>query len=249
LSIKIDVVIVPAEIPEQGFSGKAVAIIDVLRASTSMVAALEAGAKEIIPLASIEEATRLAETMGRETVVLCGERDGNKINGFDLGNSPLEFTPESVKGKSLLMSTTNGTVAVARAKGAALITVACMTNANAAVAALAQASAEIILLCSGKQGRASLEDLLCAGYMAKLLNEQHPDATLNDGARMARTVYEKHKAHLFKAVKEGEHGSYLAGLGFGPDIKYAAQTDTSGIVPVMKDGRMVANLAGDGQPA
>ncbi|MDO9027030.1 MAG: 2-phosphosulfolactate phosphatase, partial [bacterium] len=90
--------------PEQGLAGKMVVVIDVLRASTSMVAALEAGAKEIIPLASIEEATRLAETMGREIVVLCGERDGNKINGFDLGNSPLEFTPENVKGKSLLMA-------------------------------------------------------------------------------------------------------------------------------------------------
>jgi phosphosulfolactate phosphohydrolase-like enzyme len=141
LSIKIDVVIVPAELPEQGLAGKTVAVIDVLRASTSMVAALEAGAKEIIPLASIEEATRLAETMGRDTVVLCGERDGNKINGFDLGNSPLEFTPENVKGKSLLMATTNGTVAVARAKGAALIAVGCLINAKALVPVLTEAQA------------------------------------------------------------------------------------------------------------
>ena len=244
MSIKIDVIIVPAELPEQGFAGKAVAVIDVLRASTSMVAALEAGAKEIIPLAGIEEATKLAETMGRETVVLCGERDGNKINGFDLGNSPLEFTPENVRGKSLLMATTNGTVAVARAKGAALITVACLINAKAVVPVLAQASAEIVLLCSGKQGRASLEDVLCAGYLAKLFSDQYPDAVFNDGARMARTVYEKHKGHLHKSVKEGDHGSYLAGLGFGSDIKFAVQTDTSSIVPVMKDGRMVVSEAG-----
>jgi 2-phosphosulfolactate phosphatase len=247
VNIKIDVVIVPAELPEQGFAGKAVAVIDVLRASTSMVAALEAGAKEIIPLASIEEATRLAETMGRETVVLCGERDGNKINGFDLGNSPLEFTPENVKGKSLLMATTNGTVAVARAKGAALLTVACMNNANSAISALAQTSAEIVLLCSGKQGRASLEDVLCAGYMVKLLNDQQPDAVFSDGASIARTVYEKHKGHLLKSVKESEHGSYLASLGFGPDIKFAAQPDTSSTVPVMRDGRMVINEAGAAQ--
>jgi len=245
LSIKIDVVIVPAELPEQGLAGKTVAVIDVLRASTSMVAALEAGAKEIIPLASIEEATRLAETMGRETVVLCGERDGNKINGFDLGNSPLEFTPENVKGKSLLMATTNGTVAVARAKGAALIAVGCLINAKALVPVLTEAQAEIVLLCSGKQGRVSLEDLLCAGYLTKLIKDQSPEAEINDSARVARDIYEKHKGHLTKAVRESDHGSYLAGLGYLTDIEYATQPDASSTVPVMKDGRIVSCQAGD----
>jgi 2-phosphosulfolactate phosphatase len=241
LNIKIDVIIVPAEMPEQGFAGKAVAVIDVLRASTSMVAALEAGAKEIIPLSSIEEATKLAETMGRETVVLCGERDGNKINGFDLGNSPLEFTPENVKGKSLLMATTNGTVAVARAKGAALIAVGCLLNAKALVPVLTEAQTDIILLCSGKQGRVSLEDLLCSGYLTKLIKDQSPEAEINDGARVARDIYEKHKGHLTKAVKEGDHGSYLAGLGYLTDLEYATQPDVSDTVPVMKDGRIVVN--------
>ena len=241
MSINIDVVMVPAEMPEQGFAGKAVAVIDVLRASTSIVAALEAGAKEIIPLASIEEATRLAETMGRETVVLCGERDGNKINGFDLGNSPLEFTPENVKGKSLLMATTNGTVAVARAKGAALITVGCLINAKALVPVLTEAPVDIILLCSGKQGRASLEDLLCAGYLTRLVKDQCPEAELNDGARVARDIYEKHKGHLTKAVKESAHGSYLADLGYLTDIEYSTQPDSSNTVPVMKDGRIIVN--------
>ncbi|MBI4725985.1 2-phosphosulfolactate phosphatase [candidate division TA06 bacterium] len=239
MSIRIDVAVIPAEMPEQGFAGKAVAVIDVLRASTSMVAALEAGAKEIIPLASIEETTRLAETMGRETVVLCGERDGNKINGFDLGNSPLEFTPEKVKGKSLLMATTNGTVAVARAKGASLIAVGCLINAKALVPVLTGASAEIVLLCSGKQGRVSLEDLLCAGYLTKLIKDQSPDAELNDGARVARDIYEKHKGRLTRAVRESDHGSYLAGLGYLTDIEYATQPDASSTVPVMKDGRIV----------
>ena len=241
MNIKIDVVIVPAELPEQGFAGKAVAVIDVLRASTSMVAALEAGAKEIIPLSSIEEATKLAETMGRETVVLCGEREGSRINGFDLGNSPLEFTPENVKGKSLLMATTNGTVAVARAKGAALIAVGCLINAKSLIPVLSESSTDIILLCSGKQGRVSLEDLLCAGYLVKLLTEQSPDAVFNDGARVAREIYEKHKGHLTKAVKESDHGSYLAGLGYLTDIEYATQPDSSTTVPVMKDGRVVVN--------
>lgn len=240
MSIKIDVAIIPAELPEQGFAGKAVAVIDVLRASTSMVAALEAGAKEIIPLASIEEATRLAEIMGRETVVLCGERDGNKINGFDLGNSPLEFTPENVKGKSLLMSTTNGTVAVSRARGAALIAVGSLINARALTPVLTEASPEIVLLCSGKLGRVSLEDLLCAGYIAKLIKEQYSDAELNDSVRVARDIYERHKGHLTKAVKESDHGSYLAGLGYMTDIDYATHPDTSAIIPVMKDGRIVA---------
>ncbi len=239
MSIKIDVAIIPAELPEQWFSGKAAVVIDVLRASTSMVAALEAGAKEIIPLSSIEEATKLAETMGRETVILCGERDGNKINGFDLGNSPLEFTPENVKGKSLLMATTNGTVAVARAKGAALIAVGCLINAKALIPMLIKSSDEIVLLCSGKLGRVSMEDLLCAGYLTKLIKDQCPKAVFNDSARVARDVYEKHKGHLTKAVKGSDHGSYLSGLGYLTDIEYATQPDSSTIVPVMRDGRIV----------
>jgi 2-phosphosulfolactate phosphatase len=237
--LRLEVFLIPSELPESGLTGRAVAVIDVLRASSSIIAALEAGAKEVIPLASIEEATKLAETMGRETVILCGEREGNKINGFDLGNSPLEFTPEAVKGKSLLMSTTNGTVAVARAKGAALLAIAGFVNAGAAARLLASQNCDMALICSGKLGRASLEDILCAGCLVKLLSEQNGELELNDGARLSRDLYDKHKSRLPKVIKNSDHGAYLASLGYQADIEYSARIDGSQEAPIFKEGRIV----------
>ncbi len=237
--MRLEVFLLPSEMPESGLAGRAVAVIDVLRASTSIIAALEAGAKEVIPLASIEEATKLAESMGRETVILCGEREGNKINGFDLGNSPLEFTAEAVKGKSLLMSTTNGTVAVARAKGAALLAIASFINAGVAAGLMAAQGCDVALICSGKLGRASLEDILCAGCIAKFMSDGNEALELNDGAKLARDLYDKHKSKLHKVIKGSEHGSYLAGLGYLADIEYSANLDIVKAVPVFKEGRII----------
>lgn len=237
--MQIDVILTPSELNDINLSGRWATVIDVLRATTTMVTALDAGCRDIIPCPSVEEATRLAETLGRENVILCGEREGNKINGFDLGNSPLEFTELSVKNKTLLMSTTNGTSVISRAKPAAALSIAGFLNAGAVAGFLASTGGDILLICSGKLGRFSLEDMLCAGLLAGLVWEGNPEAILTDGARMAVSLYKKEGKFLLKAFKQSQHGEYLVSLGYLEDLKYASQLDISKTVPVFKDGRIM----------
>jgi len=237
--VQIDVILTPSELNDINLSGRSVAVIDVLRATTTMITALDAGCRDIIPCPSVEEATRLADTLGRDNVILCGERDGNKINGFDLGNSPLEFTEAAVKNKTLLMSTTNGTTVISRAKPAATLCVAGFLNAGAAAGFLAAPASDVLLICSGKLGRFSAEDMLCAGLLTGSIWEGNPEAILTDSARMAVSLYKKEGKSLLKAFKQSQHGSYLASLGYMDDLKYSSQLDISKTVPVFKEGRIV----------
>lgn len=236
--MRCDVILVPSELPENALAGRAVAVVDILRASTTIVAALDAGARDVVPTASVDEATKLAETLGREHIVLCGERDGMKINGFDRGNSPSEFTPEAVKGKTLVMATTNGTMMLNRVKPSSLVCVACINNARAAAAALIAVNQDIILACSGKLGRFSLEDAAGAGLIVSQVAELAPGAGLSDGAVMALTLYQKYKKNLVRALKAGEHGRYLKGLGFAADLEYAARENITETVPTLREGRI-----------
>ncbi len=237
--MQIDVIFTPCEMAEISLAGRGAAVIDVLRSTTSMVAALEAGCRDIIPCPGVQEATKLAETLGRENVVLCGERDGNKINGFDLGNSPLEFTEKAVKDKTLLMSTTNGTVVISRAKPAAPLVAAAFVNAGAAAGYLAASGGDVVLICSGKLGRCAAEDVLCAGLLVARLGEAVPGAVLTDGARMAATMYKKEQRALLRSLRTSQHGQYLVSLGYQDDLKYACQLDISKTVPLWREGRMV----------
>ncbi|MDI6739239.1 MAG: 2-phosphosulfolactate phosphatase [Candidatus Edwardsbacteria bacterium] len=237
--MQCDVVLVPAELAENALAGRAVAVIDVLRASTSIVAALDAGARDVVPTASVEEATKLAETLGREHIVLCGERDGMKINGFDLGNSPLEFTEAAVKNKTLVMATTNGTASLSRAKPSALVCAACINNASAAAQTLVAAGQDITLVCSGKLGRFALEDAAGAGMIVSHIAELCPNVILTDSAAVSLILYQKYKKNLVRALKAGEHGQYLKSLGFAADLEYAARESVTATVPVLKDGRIV----------
>lgn len=237
--MQVDVILTPSELSEINLAGKSAAVIDVLRASTTMVSALDAGCKDIIPCSSVEEATRLAETLGRENIVLCGERDGNKINGFDLGNSPSEFTESAVKGKTLLMSTTNGTIVISKTKSASSLAIASFLNAQAIADHLISLDSDINLICSGKLGRFSLEDMLCAGFLAGVVSNKYPQLVLTDASKMAVALYKKESKSLLKVFKQSQHGSYLISLGYLEDVKYASQLDITRTVPVYKDGRII----------
>ena len=234
-----DVILVPSELGDNALAGRSVAVVDVLRATTSIVAACDAGAKDVVPIASVEEATKLAETLGREHIVLCGERDGQRINGFDLGNSPLEFTEGVVKGKTLVMATTNGTPMFNRVKPSSFVCVACINNAQAASQVLAKSGADVTVICSGKLGRFSLEDAVGAGMLVSCLSEIMPDAALTDGALNALLLYRKFCKNLPRAMKAGEHGQYLASLGYKADLEYAARENITATVPLLREGRIV----------
>jgi 2-phosphosulfolactate phosphatase len=237
--MKLDVYLTPGEVASPETAERTVVIIDVLRASSSIVEALASGAKTIFPVSSIEEALRLANTLGREEVLLCGERKCLPIEGFDLGNSPSAFTPERVAGKTLVMSTTNGTAVMALSVGAARVMVASLLNLSAVVEELARAEADPVLICSGRERHFGLEDAVCAGEIAARLMEARPgEWQLNDGAVAAVALSREFTAGegLFRRTAAGRA---IADAGLAEDLAFCARVDRHSVVPVLQDRQIL----------
>ncbi|MCG6955620.1 MAG: 2-phosphosulfolactate phosphatase [Gemmatimonadetes bacterium] len=219
-----------------------VVVIDAVRATTSMVEALANGARGIFPTASTEEAVKLAVSLGRDDTLLCGERKGVKIEGFDLGNSPGEFTAEVVAGKRLVMSTTNGTGAFAAAQEAPRLVACAFTNLSAVATALAanDGTEHLVVLCAGRQGRFALEDALCAGHLLrKVLDQGGPEADLNDGARAALTLAGALEPTL-DFLQGTAAGRALEEIDLADDLVVCAELDRHAVVPEMMDQALTA---------
>jgi 2-phosphosulfolactate phosphatase len=235
--MRLDVFMTPAEAIPAEVAGRTVVVIDVLRASSSIVEAMASGARTIFPVASIEEAIRLANTLGRDQVLLCGERRSLTIEGFDLGNSPGEFTPARVAGKTLVMTTTNGTSSMAAAGGASRVIVGSLLNLSAVVADLVSSGAEPVFLCSGREGRFGLDDAVTAGTMIAALQDALPDAewTMNDGARAALALGRAWSGDLLALFADTAAGRQLADAGLEADLAFCAQTDLRDVLPLFHD--------------
>ena len=215
-----------------------VVVVDVLRATSTIVEAMAAGARTIYPVGGTEEALRLATSLGREDTLLCGERRGYKIEGFDLGNSPPEFTPERVAGKRLVMSTTNGTRAFQATVGAGRVIAASLLNLDATARSVASAD-QLVILCAGREGQFSLEDALCAGLILETVAREREEGEEegDDAARAARALARSIRpdAALLKSVAGGRA---LVEIGLEADIEHCARRDLHAIVPEMQD-RMI----------
>lgn len=235
--MRLDVILSPAEPWSAGAAGTAV-VIDVLRASSTILEALVNGARGVIPVAGVDQAVRIADEIGRETALLCGERGGAAIAGFELGNSPPEFTPARVKGRTLVMSTTNGTAALIAARGAQRCIVAALRNAHAVAAALAAADADAVLVCAGREGRFALEDALCAGIVARGVVDAGKVVELGDGARAALRLAGRQGRRLDRVLARTEAGRQLRSIGKGRDVTFCARLDVHDRVPVVREGRV-----------
>lgn len=222
------------------FDKKTVVVIDVLRSSTSICTMLRAGAKGVIPTGGPGEAGELWGKLGQENTVLAGERESTKIENFQLGNSPLEFTREAVSGKNVILCTTNGTGVFARVAKAGYIISGALVNVSEVAAAVAQAGNDAVIVCAGHEGGFSIEDTLCGGMVIDLLKSvHHCEVQLNDPASLALLLYEANRSHLKEAIARGEHGRGLTEKGFGRDVEIAAEVDSRPVLPVMRDGRLV----------
>lgn len=233
--MKLHVFLTPGEVVPGEVAGRVAVVLDVLRATSTIVEALDAGAKAIYPVASIEDALRLANNLGRGGVLLCGERRCLPIEGFDLGNSPREFTPERVSGKTLVMTTTNGTHAMTLASGASRVLIGSLMNLDAIVDELAAAEAEPVFICAGRERFFALEDAVCAGAMAERLMEIRPgDWALNDGAMAAIALAQRFGTgeDFFATVAAGK---LLLSAGLGEDLAVCAQKNRHALVPVLHE--------------
>jgi len=233
--MRVDVFLTPGEVVPGEVAGRTVVVLDVLRATSTIVEALSAGAKSIYPVASIDDALRLANNIGRGEVLLCGERRCVPIEGFDLGNSPREFTSDRVAGKTLVMTTTNGTHAMTLAAGAARILMGSVMNLDAVVEDLAASGADPVFICAGRERFFAMEDAVCAGAMAARLMEVVPgDWDLNDGARAAVALAERFGtgADLFASIGAGK---LLLDVGLEGDLAICAERNRHALVPVLHD--------------
>ncbi|HJT32167.1 MAG TPA: 2-phosphosulfolactate phosphatase [Pirellulales bacterium] len=223
-------------------AGGVVVVIDVLRASTVIVHALAAGAREVVPCLEIEDARRVAAGLPSGQVVLGGERGGLPIEGFDLGNSPEEYTPEKVADKTVVFTTTNGTRAMQRCRQAKRVLIGAFVNARAVIEALT-GEEQIHLLCAGTRGEITREDVLLAGLLAERiyagLDEAQP-AEINDQLLMARQCFRASvmpgvaddiEERLRRELRRTQGGRNLLALGLDRDIDDAARVDRFSIVP------------------
>lgn len=233
--MKIDVHFeLAAPLPE--LTDSTVVVIDVLRATSSVVEALVNGAQGVYPAPSTEEAMKLASSLGREDTILCGEARGRKIEGFDLGNSPREFTAETVAGKRLVMSTTNGTRAFFLVEDAARVLICSFMNLSAVAKVAMEAESEsLIIVCAGREGLFSLDDAVCAGALVqRIRTAAGVDIALNDAAmaavEMALTF--RVNAHFLASTATGRR---LIEIGFREDLAICAEIDRHSVVPEMDD--------------
>ncbi len=221
--------------------GVKAAFIDILRAGTSILAALNAGAREIVPVESPEDAKELKERLSRTSpagpVLLGGERGGRRLQGFDLGNSPLEYEESKLQGATIIMTTTNGTHTLKALSGVGLVLVAAFGNLNAAAERLSREEGPYLLACSGREGAFCLEDALCAGMvLEKLLKVRGEPRLLSDSARATLFLAREHGSRVEGALRSSLWGNLLHGMGFGDDVSLCARLNWTDAVPRLEGG-------------
>jgi 2-phosphosulfolactate phosphatase len=232
--VRIDVVPMAESVDPRALSGSVALVIDVLRASTSMVAALSHGCAGIVPVAEPEDARRRAADLPAGTVLLVGERSGEPIAGFDLGNSPLELADPRVRGKTVVMTTSNGTRALLAVRSAAAVAVAALVNLGAAAAWAVGHRRAVLLVCAGERGALSLEDHACAGLLVERLRRDEPKAILSATATTAADVGRTYDKDVSRLAADSPWARHLARRGRGADVAACLALDTSPIVPVYR---------------
>lgn len=215
-------------------------VIDVLRATTTIATALDAGAEAVQAFSNIEELMRQSELWAADKRLRAGERGGVTVDGFDLGNSPLACTPEVVQDKRLFLTTTNGTRALQRVAQAPCVITAAQINRQAAVNYILEKQPDTVwMVGSGWQGDYSVEDTACAGAIAQSIWQQRDvplvDLIGNDEVIGAIALYEQWQDNLLTVFRQCSHGQRLLKLDGDEDLKYCSQTDTLDILPIQKE--------------
>lgn len=236
--MKIDVIISANHIDEESLKGKVAVVIDMLRATSVITTAITNGAKKVIPVVSVEKAFEKAEELKArgEEVLLGGERNALKIEGFDFSNSPLEFKKDIVDGKNVIMTTTNGTRALNLCCKADKVIVASILNGQAVAEYLKDEKKEIVFVNSGTNGEFSSDDFICAGYMISELSKLC-EVELTDIAKTAKYVYDNNE-DITSFIKDAKHYHILKNLGLESDLDYCVTKDITDLVLEFKNGEI-----------
>lgn len=238
MSAQLDVAFLPSIVQPEKLTARVVVAIDILRATTTIINALHGGAQCVIPCPSIMAARKLHERMG-DGSVLGGERGGKKVTGFHCGNSPREYTAAAIQGKSLILATTNGTIALERCRLANAVLIGGFVNMGA-IAQRILNEPKITLLCSGTEGQITSEDILFAGALTELMLSLNAKLEIKDAALVSLGHWQsiQHQVRnenkqLADFMRTARGGKNLVRIGLDEDIVFSSQIDTIPIVPVL----------------
>jgi 2-phosphosulfolactate phosphatase len=238
--MKIDAFFTPLGVTPGELAGRGVVVIDVLRATTTIITALANGAKAVIPAATSEEAVRLASNLEKDGVLLAGERKSLKIEGFALGNSPREMTAAAVGGKTIVLATTNGTPALVAAQGGDPVLVGAPANFKALAARardVLAARGDLVIVCAGRDKQFAIEDAYTAGRLIKALKKGARRLELNDAAAGALALSDA-LAGWKDALEGSAAARQLAEVDLAEDVRFAAKPDRFSVVPRFADRRI-----------
>jgi 2-phosphosulfolactate phosphatase len=240
--MRIDVAFTPAALSPASVHGRTVFVVDILRATTVMCAALSHGAKAMIPVASTEEALKLAETIGRTDVLLAGERNCLRIPGFHLGNSPLEMSESAVRGKTIIVTTSNGTRALLVCQGAAYVYPAAAANLTLAAERAHDAiegGQNVLVVCAGRGEAFALDDAYCAGRLvAAVLGDRSSRRGLNDAAVASLDLVRRYGGGWERPLARSRGGRELIKLGLRADVQDAARLDAYPVLAQFHERRV-----------
>jgi len=236
--MKINVLLSPNNVDDLYFTGKTTVVIDVLRATSVILKALDCGAKEIIPVGSIDFAMKISVNSHGGQTLLCGERNTKIIEGFDLGNSPLEYTDEKINRKSIILFTTNGSKAIVKAKYSDKVLIASFNNLTRMAEYLVKLENNIEIISSGANGIFCLEDTICAGALVKKMIEMKSDIELTDATNASLVLNEKYGTNIKKMMQNCQHGKLLMDNGFGDDIDFCSTVDNIPQIPYFTGGEI-----------
>lgn len=236
--MQLDVFLTPCAVTNEALQGTLTVVIDVLRATTTITKALSAGAAAVRPVTTKQEVDSQTARADTATYLRAGERNGEKIEGYDLGNSPLEYTNQTVAGRTIILTTTNGTRALSTTDAAEEVIVASMLNAFRVAQHIAERRQKTVLLCAGRYNRPALEDSLCAGLIMDHIHEIGLTPVKTDAAHLVEGYYTQAGDDLETAVEASGSVQRLRSIGHERDVSYCLQQDTLPLLPRYTDGEI-----------
>ena len=229
----VDVCFTPELIDSFDLNGRIVVVVDILRATSCMVAGIASGVAGIIPVASLDECQAYKD----KGYICAAERGGKQVDGFDLGNSPFGYMNENLKGKTISCTTTNGTLAISKSEAASQIIIGAFLNLSAVADYLTSQPNNVLIHCAGWQGKINMEDSLFAGALIEKILKTHE--LEGDAPHMAMCYYQSKKDNLLATIQASAHAKRLGGHGVTKDIEFCAQIDQYDTIPALKGNTLV----------
>ena len=234
-SPSIDVCLSPELLHLYALEDSVVVVTDILRATSCMVTALASGVKAIVPIREVEDCKKM-KNLG---YMIAAERDGKKVEGFDLGNSPFSYMDIKLKNKTIALTTTNGTQAIKLSENAKEILVGAFLNLETIANYLKNKNTNVLVVCAAWKGKVNMEDTLFAGALVEQLSDSFSVA--NDSALMAKMLYQESKSNLLEVLMQCSHVQRLKNLGIEKDIEFCLEHNVYQVLPRMEQGQLVAS--------